>query len=107
MASTDNRFGFTENDTGDALLLRYKDKNGDAIDVTGYRIFLKIGYDKPLVKEAVISDASSGTFLFSFAYGDLRHGSYETQLMFRTPDGKESSTEGPYLDIKRRIRGTP
>lgn len=98
--AVDNRLKFVENDTADALDIEFQ-----GVDITGYSFALHIGYpDCAKVIPGVIMDAPAGKFRFTFAYGDLRAGSYPAEIRVTDTMGLEDTFGELTFDILRRVK---
>ena len=74
-------------------------------DITGWDIKLHVGYDIPLVKDAVISLGTDGAFSFPWAPGDLQPGTWPAEIQVTAPFGvvtAQRTVEG--VAFKLRIR---
>lgn len=71
-----------------------------ALDITGYTIEMEIAYTTPLVKTAVITDASNGLFEIQWTDTDLVEGTWDAALTITNASSQTQTTENITLSIK-------
>lgn len=77
---------------------------GVPVDITGYGFTIKIGYQTPLVKSAIVTNAAAGEFEFRWSAQDLIAGRYAAEIMITYPDGTTRTQKlGGGLEILARI----
>lgn len=84
-------FEYVENDTLPIIYGTITDDDGiTPINLFGYQITLHIAYPVKLIKDAIVYDVTTGEFMFTWARGDLRAGTWNAEIQIISPEGTKT-----------------
>lgn len=97
----DVTFNYVVGDNLPALSFTYKDKDGNAIDITGFSFALHIDFQAGVTTVVgSIVDAASGTFQFVFGDSDLSEsGIFNIEVQITNASSQKLTIQGMKFDI--------
>lgn len=79
------------------------ENNGQAVNITGYTITIKLGYATPVHRQAVIADGPNGIFEIPWTPTDLMAGNVPIEILVLDTNAKEKTHKMGTLMIAPRI----